>query len=747
MQILQNLSFWSKFFTVGLSHSSGFMPHGTCYLWKPSLVTLHAVSDLLICLAYYSIPAMLIYFVRKREDLPFPWIFWLFGSFIVFCGTTHLAEVWTLWHPDYWLSGGLKLATAGISVYTAIELFPLIPKALELPSPAQLEAANQKLAQEINERKQAEAALRHSEARFRSIFESAAIGITVTDDQGYLITANPTLRKILGYSENQLTQMCFTELTHPSDIAVDWELFQELFTAKREFYQIEKRYLRNNQEIVWANLTVSVLRDSDEQPRYAIAMVEDITERKETEKALLQYHQHLEELVGARTAELSLANEQLSWQASHDSLTGLVNRNEFEKRLKNAVLTSKSLKQSHSLLYLDLDRFKIVNDTCGHTAGDELLRQVSNILANNCRKSDTLARLGGDEFALLLYNCSLDKGKSLAENILEKIQEFRFVSHHQSFSIGVSIGLVLLDYTCLNVQDVINAADAACYAAKNQGRNRVYVYQKNDKELSQAQADIYWVKAVEQAVVENKFQLYFQKVTCLEKSALAKQNYYEILLRMQAENEKNILPMAFIPAAERYNLMKLIDRWVISNFFAFLANLLVDLFSEDNYRESIYAINLSGESMNDDSLVDFLKEQFELHQIPPQLICFEITETVAVSNLNKARQMIEEISDLGSCFALDDFGSGMSSFAYLKYLPVKYLKIDGQFIKDIVDDPLDRAIVKAINNISHIVGIKTIGEFVSDEKILQTIFELGVDYAQGYAVSKPQPLFKIKDYE
>ncbi|MEC4896169.1 MAG: EAL domain-containing protein [Oscillatoria sp. PMC 1050.18] len=745
MEFFPNLALWSKLFPIGLSHPSGFMPHGTCYLWKPELVILHSASDLLTGLAYYSIPAMLIYFVRKREDLPFPWIFWMFGAFIIFCGTTHLAEVWTLWYPSYWLSGALKLATAGISLYTAIELFPLIPKALELPSPAQLEATNRKLEQEISERKQAEAALQNSEARLRSIFEAAALGITVTDNQGILLTANPAFRKILGYSEKQLTQMRFSDLTHPEDREVNWELFQELFAGKRELYHIEKRFLRNTQEIVWANLTVSLLRDPDNQPQFAIAMIEDITERKKTEKALLQYHQHLEELVGARTTELTLANEQLSWQASHDSLTGLVNRNEFEKQLQDAILSCKSLQQSHSLLYLDLDRFKIVNDTCGHIAGDELLRQVSNILANNCRKSDLLARLGGDEFALLLYNCTLEGGESIAQNILEKIQEFRFVWQNQSFTIGVSIGLVLIDCISFNVEEVINAADAACYAAKSYGRNRIYIYQKNDKDLSQAKADIRWVKQIERAIIENKFQLYIQQIACLQKSSLANEDHYEVLLRLSDETGKIVSPMAFIPAAERYNLMGLIDRWVIGNFFAYLAQYSAKLLSQEKNLASIYTINLSGESINDDRLVEFLKQQFQIYQIPPQLICFEITETVAVSNLTKARQMIQEISKLGCCFALDDFGSGMSSFGYLKYLPVKYLKIDGQFIKDIVNDPLDRAIVEAINNIGHVVGMKTIGEFVSDENILQIIGELGVDYAQGYAVSKPHPLWEIGD--
>ncbi|MBZ8182004.1 EAL domain-containing protein [Oscillatoria salina] len=745
IEFFPNLALWSKLFPIGLSHPSGFMPHGTCYLWKPELVILHSASDLLTGFAYYSIPAMLIYFVRKREDLPFPWIFWMFGAFIIFCGTTHLAEVWTLWYPSYWLSGALKLATAGISLYTAIELFPLIPKALELPSPAQLEATNRKLEQEISERKQAEAALQNSEARLRSIFEAAAIGITVTDNQGILLTANPAFRKILGYSEKQLTQMRFSDLTHPEDREVNWELFQELFTGKRELYHIEKRFLRNTQEIVWANLTVSLLRDPDNQPQFAIAMIEDITERKKTEKALLQYHQHLEELVGARTTELTLANEQLSWQASHDSLTGLVNRNEFEKQLQDAILSCKSLQQSHSLLYLDLDRFKIVNDTCGHIAGDELLRQVSNILANNCRKSDLLARLGGDEFALLLYNSTLEGGESIAQNILEKIQEFRFVWQNQSFTIGVSIGLVLIDCISFNVEEVINAADAACYAAKSYGRNRIYIYQKNDKDLSQAKADIRWVKQIERAIIENKFQLYIQQIACLQKSSLANEDHYEVLLRLSDETGKIVSPMAFIPAAERYNLMGLIDRWVIGNFFAYLAQYSAKLLSQEKKLASIYTINLSGESINDDRLVEFLKQQFQIYQIPPQLICFEITETVAVSNLTKARQMIQEISKLGCCFALDDFGSGMSSFGYLKYLPVKYLKIDGQFIKDIVNDPLDRAIVEAINNIGHVVGMKTIGEFVSDENILQIIGELGVDYAQGYAVSKPHPLWEIED--
>lgn len=538
----------------------------------------------------------------------------LFGAFIIACGTTHLMEIWTLWHPTYWLSGVLKIITAIVSLYTVSELFTLIPQALVLPSPAQLALANQQLSQEISDRQQ-------------------------------------------------------------------------------------------------------------------------------TEKALRKYQEKLETLVkevGERTVELTQVNEQLSWQATHDALTGLFNRRKFEKCLEEAVISAKNLNQEHTLCYIDLDRFKLVNDTCGHVAGDELLRQLSALLQSQCRKTDTLARLGGDEFGLVLYQCSLKQALQVTQALNESIQKFQFIWQDKPFTISASIGLVTINSYSKSLDSALIAADAACYGAKNKGRNRVHVYHTDDGEVAQQRSEMQWVAKLNQALADDRFCLYYQPIASLNAQSNLEE-HYEVLLRLMTETGEVISPQAFLPAAEQYNLMPTIDRWVLSKFFKSFAK----SGAITSHLRHLYAINLSGASVNDDQFINFLKQQFQLYQIPPQQICFEITETVAIANLNKAAQLIRELRAMGCRFALDDFGSGMSSFTYLKHLPVDYLKIDGSFIKDIVNDPIAASMVEAINSIGHVMGIKTIAEFVADQNILDKVKEIGVDYAQGYAISPPQPLLQV----
>ena len=437
------------------------------------------------------------------------------------------------------------------------------------------------------------------------------------------------------------------------------------------------------------------------------------------------------------TPERNLTRE-LSWQASHDSLTGLVNRREFERQVEQALLNAKTSDREHTLCYLDLDQFKIVNDTCGHIAGDQLLREITTLLKSRMRPSDTIARLGGDEFGLLLYNCSLNEGIKIAEKLHQSMQKFRFGWQDKTFTVGVSIGLAAINTESQSLTSVLSAADAACYAAKNKGRDRIQVYQADDIELAQQQGEMQWVARINKAFEENRFRLYYQKIVPID-SGSENSNHYEVLLRMIDESGNLVSPMAFIPAAERYNLMPTIDRWVISTLFAAQAEHLRATSHLYNPNQYMYAINLSGASINDEHFIDFLHQQFLLHQIPPEIICFEITETVAIVNLNKATKFIHSLKKIGCRFALDDFGSGMSSFAYLKTLPVDYLKIDGGFVKDIVGDRIAGAMVEAINRIGQVMGIKTIAEFVENDDILEKVKILGVNYAQGYGIAKPQP--------
>ncbi|MFN3397937.1 MAG: EAL domain-containing protein, partial [Sulfurimicrobium sp.] len=433
------------------------------------------------------------------------------------------------------------------------------------------------------------------------------------------------------------------------------------------------------------------------------------------------------------------ATERLSYQATHDALTGLVNRHEFEHRLEKALASAREEGRTHALCYLDLDQFKIVNDTCGHVAGDELLRQLTVLLQSKVRDSDLLARLGGDEFGVLLENCPLEQAQIVADLLRQTVKDFHFLWQNKAFVIGVSIGLVPLTQDCESLASVLSCADSACYAAKDLGRNRVHVYRVEDSELAQRQGEMNWVARITHAIEENRFRLYYQTIMPLAE-ADDEGAHFEILLRMLDDQGELIPPMAFIPAAERYNLMPSIDRWVVSTAFG----LYWKIFSSDSLNQRhTCTVNLSGPSLCDDHFLAFIKRQFALYQVPHDHICFEITETAAISNLSRAMEFIGELREQGCRFSLDDFGSGLSSFTYLKNMPVDYLKIDGSFVRDMVNDPMDAAMVAAINQVGHVMGLKTIAEFVETDAALALLREMGVDFVQGFGIERPRPLEEI----
>jgi len=428
---------------------------------------------------------------------------------------------------------------------------------------------------------------------------------------------------------------------------------------------------------------------------------------------------------------------QLSWQATHDALTGLVNRAEFERRLHLLVEGANKDGMAHAMLYLDLDQFKVVNDTCGHVAGDGMLREVSALLHTRVRESDTLARLGGDEFGVLLHGCNMERALVVAESLRQAVAEFRFAVQDRAFVIGISIGVVAITGGGQAASSVLAAADAACYSAKDKGRNRIQAYYPGDAELVQRHGEMQWVSRLTSAVEEDRLTLHCQRILGIQPDVEG-ELHYEVLLRMVDESGKLTPPMAFIPAAERYNLMPVIDRRVITMAFAACQGLVAS-----GGPLPMLCLNISGASLNDESFLDFVHEQFARYRVPPHMICFEITETVAIANLTRATRLIRDMRQLGSKFSLDDFGSGLSSFAYLKALPVDYLKIDGGFIKDMTTDPIDRAMVKAIIEIGHVMGIKTIGEWVENDSTLAMLREMGVDYAQGYVIDMPRPLEQV----
>jgi len=436
-------------------------------------------------------------------------------------------------------------------------------------------------------------------------------------------------------------------------------------------------------------------------------------------------------------------SQQLSWQASHDALTGLINRHEFEAQIAAALHTAKQEGHVHALLYLDLDQFKVINDTSGHGAGDVLLQLLAKMLQSTMRESDILARLGGDELGVLLPHCPPDQALLIGEQIRQSIRDFRFAWDGASFELGVSIGLVEINQDSKSMTELMIAADQACYMAKEQGRNRIHVYRESDLMLARRHGEMMWVSRLNEAFEHHYFRLYAMPIVHLREHAEA---HDEVLIRILNSKGDLILPSAFIPAAERYDLMISIDRWVIKAVCHHIKSVRDSLPPLEEFAEShrrapaLYSVNLSGVSLSDPGLQDYITEQFVQYEIAPEQICFEITETAVIANLPKAQAFMSRLKTLGCSFSLDDFGSGFSSFGYLRALPVDYLKIDGIFVRDIATNAVNRAMVKAINEVGHVMGMKTVAEYVEDEAILAVIRDLGIDYAQGYAVGALRPL-------
>lgn len=445
------------------------------------------------------------------------------------------------------------------------------------------------------------------------------------------------------------------------------------------------------------------------------------------------------EIVGAvlvlhDVTEARRLTERLTHQATHDALTGLINRYEFDQRLRRALEEARRHRASNVLCYMDLDQFKLINDTCGHVAGDEMLRQLSVMLGDLVGDHGTLARLGGDEFGLLLQAMSVADALELAERLRDAIGRFRFVWDEHVFSIGVSIGMVELDANSENTDRVLAAADTACYLAKDHGRNRVQVYHPDDATLAQRHAEMRWISEIHRALESDRFRLYAQDI--VPASGVGDTRHVEVLLRLMAEDGSLLLPGSFLPAAERYDLAPMIDRWVIRHTLDWLASDAVP-------SATCFSINLSGRSLADDDFLEFVLGGIERSGVTGSALCFEITETAAISNLAHARVFMETLKSLGCRFSLDDFGSGLSSFAYLKNLPVDFLKIDGAFVRDIHRDSVHYSIVRSMNDVGHSMGMQTIAEFVSNQDVTRCLREIGVDFLQGFEYGQPRPLEQV----
>ena len=552
----------------------------------------------------------------------------------------------------------------------------------------------------------------------RAYINSANDGIFVICDEMKFHVANSLLESLLGETEAALT----TFLQRPpitqflgteEDKTLFLLKFQEALAGAPVRFECQMR--PKKAAACWVEISMNKV--DLEGGDLVIGVMRDISERK-------------------------AAMEEIEHQAIHDDLTGLVNRREFSKRLDSLLENAKQYGTIHSLLYMDLDQFKVVNDTCGHIAGDELLRGLSSLINTKVRQNDTLARLGGDEFGVLLADCSVARATEIAEKLRQTISNFHFQWQGKRFDIAVSIGVTQIDAGSENATSVLSSADAACYVAKDKGRNRIQLY-SGDEESTHKRGEMNWVTRINHALEEHRFRLFYQNILPISTS-YACMEHREILLRMIDENGNLVAPGEFMPAAEKYNLMPAIDRWVIRTLFAKNSGHWRKILKNNqalNIESNLFcSINLSGASLNDDHFLDFLRDQINEHEIPPQAICFEITETVAVSNLQSVAAFIRELKSIGFRFALDDFGSGMSSFTYLKSLPVDYLKIDGALVREIVHSKVDLVMVEAIHRIAQEMGIQTIAEYVENDAILEKLKEIGVSYAQGYGIHKPEAL-------
>ncbi len=549
-----------------------------------------------------------------------------------------------------------------------------------------------------------------AEVTLHSITDS----VVTVDVSGCVQFINPAAEILLSTSNEEAHGVPYVDLVKivdESTSSVEKNLLEECFQSGHIIrYPQHSSLINQDAALIAVEASIAPMKNDEGSLMGAVAVIQDVSNTRKLTR-------------------------QLTYQASHDMLTGLYNRRKFEEHLENVLREVKNEKQQHAVCYMDLDQFKIVNDTCGHIAGDELLQQLPVIFNKVLRSGDLMARLGGDEFGVLLENCNLTQAARVADKIREQIRGFRFVWEDKTFEIGISIGVVGIDEDNCDMATVMSSADIACYAAKDSGRNRVHIYEASDEIVTERYGEMHWTSRITKAMEEGRFVLYQQRIAGI---AAGTSDHVEVLLRMLDEEGAIIPPDMFIPAAERYNLMHGIDRWVIAEVFRLLSEKQLGFVSDDS--EAVISVNLSGDSLTDDSLLEYIFAQRDKYNVSLSSICFEITETVAISNLRKATAFMEALRNEGCLFALDDFGSGLSSFAYLKSLPVHYLKIDGSFVRDVSRDEIDHAMVLSIQQVGEAMKLRTIAEWVSDEATLQVLKEIGVDYAQGYYMGRPEPI-------
>jgi diguanylate cyclase (GGDEF)-like protein/PAS domain S-box-containing protein len=557
---------------------------------------------------------------------------------------------------------------------------------------------------DITELESAQRALRDSETRFHDIVETAHDLVWSTNSGGRWTYLNPASRRIYGLEPDDMLGRALEEFAHPDHREHDRQAFQQAL-AGREIVQHETVHLRADGQARHLSFNIKPRLDREWNIVGAMGTARDITEQK-------FYQQQLQHL------------------AEHDALTGLYNRQHFERELDRAVARAAAGEAVYGLLYVDLDNFKYVNDTLGHAAGDALLVELGQRLQERLRQGDVLARFGSDEFTLLLRDMSKPKLQQVIQSFHRLFRGYTFFQQERAFDIRVSIGAVLMDARSPGASEVLAQADLACATAKARGRNQAHVYDTSDTAKADMVSDVNWSRQINEALARDRFALLFQPIVRISDGAV---DHYEVLLRLRGPDDSLIVPGAFLPAAERFGLVHAIDRWVVEHAIAQLAER-----HRAGQRHS-FSINLSGRAFEDPELLPAIGRALEASELDPSALTFEITETAAISHMAVAKGFIEHLKALNCRFALDDFGSGFSSYGYLKFLPADYLKIDGGFVQNLARDPVDQAIVQSMNQVAHALGKQTIAEFVEDEKSLQLLKSYGVDYAQGYYLGRPGP--------
>lgn len=634
------------------------------------------------------------------------------------------AVAWFVTHPDpvYQSLGTILLIyTVGL-VVIAHTHYRSIQRSLQLAMDneqlvGQLTEINRSLESEVYQKQCAMEELGKEKECAQVTLHSIGDGVITTDQSDQVLYMNAVAEQLTGWTTDKAQGRPVAEVFQIAKCEADGHVPEERRThGGSGLHNVlgSQILCRRDGVRFYVKISRSPIRGPDDRAYGSVIVFHDVTEQQEMA-------------------------ERLSYQASHDVLTGLVNRREFEHFVEFALQSAKKNGTTHCVCYADLDQFKIVNDTCGHVAGDELLRRLAAALPALLRETDIFARLGGDEFGILLEDCSLEDATELCERLRKYVKEHRFMWDGRVFEIGVSIGILEITDCSESVASILSAADIACYAAKDMGRNQVHVYQRADSESGRRHSEIELVSEITRAIEENRLALFFQDIVAVNDQGDS-QLHGEVLVRMYDEQGQLVQPGLFLPAAERYNLMESIDLWVIRNTFAWWSQQLSGCSAE---RPGLVSINLSGSSLGSETFQDKVAALAEEYRIVAGTICFEITETAAISNFESATRFIKRLRATGVRFALDDFGSGLSSFAYLKHLPVDYLKIDGSFVRDIADDAVDREMVRAIHQLGRVMGIETIAEFVENERIMKHLVEIGVDYAQGYGVARPRPISEV----